>query len=173
MKPDDTSVAPTEASPREAQPGTQLDTQPKTQLDTQPETRPETQPETGAVSAPYPVQLRFSDTDRLGHVNNAVYATFAELGRLAFLRELGMTDKGLILAHLSIDFLRQVRLEDECVVFTRVVRVGNTSFELAQTLDANGEPAARFKAVVVCFDYATQRPMRVPDDFRRALLGAD
>ncbi|HZW98746.1 MAG TPA: thioesterase family protein [Trueperaceae bacterium] len=127
----------------------------------------------GVVSTPYPVQLRFSDTDRLGHVNNAVYATFAELGRLAFLRELGMTDKGLILAHLSIDFLRQVRLEDECAVVTRVVGVGNTSFELAQTLDANGEPAARFRAVIVCFDYATQRPIRVPDDFRRALLGGD
>lgn len=129
------------------------------------------EPPAGAVSSPYPVQLRFSDTDRLGHVNNAVYATFAELGRLAFLRELGMTDKGLILAHLSIDFVRQVHLEDECAVTTGVVKVGNTSFELAQTLTANGATAARFRAVVVCFDYATQRPMRVPDDFRRALLG--
>gem|GEM_PF-7071886 len=63
-----------------------------------------------AVSRPYPIQLRFSDTDRLGHVNNAVFATYAELGRLAFLRELGMTDQGLILARLAIDFLRQVRL---------------------------------------------------------------
>lgn len=127
----------------------------------------------GVVSAPYHVQLRFSDTDRLGHVNNAVFATFAELGRLAFLRELGMTDKGLILAHLSIDFLRQVHLEDDCEMVTGVVKVGNTSFELAQTLRANGEPAARFTAVVVCFDYEAQRPTRVPDDLRSALLGGD
>lgn len=124
-----------------------------------------------AVSAPFPVQLRFSDTDRLGHVNNAVYATYAELGRLAFLRELGMTDQGLILARLAIDFRRQVRLGDECSVVTRVVRVGRTSFTLEQTLTANGEVAAEFEAVLVCFDYASQRPVPVPDAFRRALTG--
>lgn len=124
-----------------------------------------------AVSAPYPIQLRFSDTDRLGHVNNAVYATYAELGRLAFVRELGMTDQGLILARLAIDFLRQVRLGDECAVVTRVVRIGETSFTLEQTLSANGEVAARFEAVMVCFDYEAQRPVPVPDAFRRALAG--
>jgi len=123
------------------------------------------------VSRPYPIQLRFSDTDRLGHVNNAVFATYAELGRLAFLRELGMTDQGLILARLAIDFLRQVRLGDECYVVTRVVRVGNTSFTLEQTLTANGEVAARYEAVLVCFDYEAQRPVPVPDAFRRALTG--
>lgn len=131
----------------------------------------ESRPAGGVVSRPLPVQLRFSDTDRLGHVNNARFATFAELGRLAFLRELGTTVEGLILAHLSIDFLRQVRLEDECHVVTRVVKIGNTSFELAQTFTANGEPAAEFRAVVVCFDYQAQRPIRVPDALRRALTG--
>ena len=125
-----------------------------------------------AVIAPFAVQMRFSDTDRLGHVNNAVYATYAETARLAFLAELGMTDRGLILARLAIDFVRQVRLGDECEVGTRVVRIGNTSFTLSQTLRAGGEVAAEVEAVLVCFDYETQRPIRVPDDFRTALAGS-
>jgi len=126
-----------------------------------------------AVSRPIPIQQRFSDTDALGHVNNAVIATYAETGRLAFLRELGWNGRGLILAHLSIDFLRQVRLGDECHVVSRVVRIGNTSFTLEQTLLADGEAAARFQAVMVCFDYDTQRPVPVPDALRRALAGGD
>lgn len=124
---------------------------------------------TGAAAHSLPVQLRFGDTDTLGHINNAVYATYAELGRLAFFASLGIEAPGLILARLAIDFRRQVVLGDDCVITTRVVRVGTSSIELAQALIANGEVAADYEAVIVWFDYTTQRPVRVPDD-ARALL---
>lgn len=125
----------------------------------------------GAVSSKLPVQLRFSDTDRLGHVNNAVYATYAELGRLGFLEELGVKAASLILARLTIDFRRQVRLGDACTIQTRVRAIGNSSFTLEQTLEANGGVAAEFVAVMVWFDYQSQAPKRVPDDVRDALAG--
>ncbi|WP_343068673.1 hypothetical protein [Kaustia mangrovi] len=32
-------------------------------------------------------KLRYADTDRQGHVNNAVFATFMETGRVAFLHD--------------------------------------------------------------------------------------
>lgn len=31
-----------------------------------------------------PLQLRFSDLDRLGHVNNVIYLTYFELGRINY-----------------------------------------------------------------------------------------
>jgi acyl-CoA thioester hydrolase len=36
----------------------------------------------------YPIEVRFSDTDAMGHVNNAVYLTYFEQARLAYWREL-------------------------------------------------------------------------------------
>jgi len=123
----------------------------------------------GAGVHSLPVQLRFGDTDTLGHINNAVYASYAELGRLAFFASLGIEAPGLILARLAIDFRRQVVLGMDCVITTRVVRVGTSSIELAQTLTANGEVAADFQAVIVWFDYAAQQPVRVPDDARAVL----
>src|SRR5690606_19653126 len=74
-----------------------------------------------------PSQLRLGDTDKLGHINNAAYASFAEVGRLAFLKSLGIEAPSLILARLAIDFRHQVLLGDECFITTRVVRVGNSS----------------------------------------------
>lgn len=125
----------------------------------------------GAVSSKLPLQLRFSDTDKLGHVNNAVYATYAELGRLAFVAELGLKATSLILARLTIDFRRQVRLGDECTIQSRVVAIANSSFTLEQTLEANGEVAAEFVAVMVWFDYDAQAPAPLPDRVRSALAG--
>lgn len=120
-------------------------------------------------TATIPIQLRFGDTDKLGHINNAVYASYAEVGRLEFLRALGIDAPTLILARLAIDFRRQVVLGDECFITTKVVRVGNSSIVLSQTLSANGEVAADFEAIVVWFDYQAQRPARVPDAARAAL----
>lgn len=125
----------------------------------------------GAISTRLPLQLRFSDTDKLGHVNNAVYATYAEVGRLEFLKELGIESATLILARLTIDFRSQVRLGDECSIQSRVMALGNSSFRLAQTLLANGRSAAEFEAVMVWFDYQRQLPVRLPDEVRRVLVG--
>ncbi len=35
-----------------------------------------------------PIQIRWRDLDALGHVNNAVYLTYFELARLAYIRAL-------------------------------------------------------------------------------------
>lgn len=117
------------------------------------------------------LQLRFGDTDKLGHVNNAVYASYAEAGRLAYFERLGLAAPSVILARLAIDFRRQVVLEDDCTITTRVVRVGNSSIAMTQTLTANGDVAAEFEAVLVWFDYESQRPVRVPEDVRALLSG--
>lgn len=119
-----------------------------------------------------PIQLRFGDTDKLGHINNAAYASYAEVGRLEFLRSLGIHAPSLILARLAIDFRRQVLLGDECFITTRVERVGTSSIVLVQTLTANGAIAADFEAVIVWFDYQEQRPTPVPAAARAALTAS-
>src|SRR3954467_9705665 len=52
--------------------------------------------------------IRYADTDRQGHVNNAVFATFSEIGRVAFLYDpaepLAPEGASFVVARLSIDF---------------------------------------------------------------------
>lgn len=115
------------------------------------------------------IQMRFADTDALGHVNNVSFAVYAETARLEFLRVLGEAVRSLIIAHLAIDFRRQVELGDEVHVDSWVERVGNTSLTLRQQILANGETAADIRSVVVSFDYAAQRPTPWTDELREAL----
>jgi acyl-CoA thioester hydrolase len=115
------------------------------------------------------IQLRFADTDALGHVNNAAFATFAESGRLAFLAGAGRQRPPLILARLAIDFRRQVRLDDRVAITTEVARLGERSITLRQVVTANDDVAAEIDSVVVWFDYAAQRSAPIPEAVRRGL----
>ena len=118
------------------------------------------------------IQVRFGDTDALGHVNNAVFATYAETARIEFFRaEAGLYSQpgetgGFILARLAMDFRSQVRLGQKVEVATRLTRLGNTSLTVTQQVLADGVVAADIEAVAGCFDYVTQRPVRVPERLR-------
>lgn len=112
------------------------------------------------------IQVRFADTDAVGHINNATYATWTELARLRFLTEGGNAPANFILAHLSIDFRRQVDHTDTVHVESRVTAIGNASFTLAQVVYANGAVAAEVKSVIVSFDYQAQRSVPIPPPFR-------
>ena len=115
------------------------------------------------------IQMRFSDTDALGHLNNGSFAVYAETARLALLGQLTESFRSLILAHLAIDFRRQVHYGEQVEVETAVTKLGTTSVTLQQVVRANGEPAAEVRSVVVLFDYATQRPRPLPPDAREQL----
>jgi acyl-CoA thioester hydrolase len=112
------------------------------------------------------VQVRFSDTDAIGHINNACFATYTELARLDFFRMAGLRLESLILARLAIDYKRQVILEDRVAVETWVEALGRSSITLRQTVLANGEIAAIVDAVLVCFNYDLQRSEPLPDELR-------
>ena len=116
-----------------------------------------------------PIQVRFGDTDALGHLNNASYAFYAEAARLDFVGALGERVQSLILAHLAIDFRRQVTFGQQVEVRTSVERIGRSSVTLMQRVLADGVVAAEMQSVVVLFDYATQTAVEIPAAMRERL----
>ena len=114
------------------------------------------------------IQLRFCDTDALGHINNTVFTQYSELGRMDLFAAAGAQVTSLILARIAVDFVRQVQLDDEVVVESRIAKIGKTSIVVAQELLADGEVAAKMECVVVYFDYDAQRPAPVPGTWREA-----
>ncbi len=77
------------------------------------------------------IQMRYGDLDALGHVNNAVFLTYYELGRTNFFREyLGgfiSRDVSFVVNHAEIDFRAPIHFEDEPVVLTWISGLGITS----------------------------------------------
>ena len=117
--------------------------------------------------------VRFRDVDAFGHVNNAVYATYLEDARNAYLYELGLVrsiaDIKMILARQEIDFRAQVDVGEEIEVGVRPARFGTKSFDLEYEIHAGGRLAATAKSVIVAFDYDANASIPIPDDWRRTL----
>ena len=115
------------------------------------------------------IQVRFADSDALGHINNASFAAYVEVARLDFLAALGKSVRSLILANLYIDYRRQVGWDEAVHVETCVEKLGNTSMTLVQTVFANGERAADVRSVVVHFDYASNKSQPLTAEMRAQL----
>ncbi|MDC0303652.1 acyl-CoA thioesterase [Flavobacteriales bacterium] len=122
-------------------------------------------------------QVRFRDTDALGHVNNAVYLSWMELGRMAFtdaiLPEIDWTKIGFILAHVSIDYLEPVFLGDNVKVHMRADKIGGKSVVLECLItktDNDGErPTAKGNNIIVAFDYQTNKSVPIPESWKKAM----
>ena len=125
------------------------------------------------------VAVRFSDTDALGHVNNANYLSFLESARIDYLRRvLGRTkveDFGVIIARVEIDYKSPAYHHETLVVGCRVSEVGGASIKMDYRIEdkATGRLVAEAKSVMVAFDYALGRPVRVGDEWRSKMEGFD
>ena len=106
------------------------------------------------------IDLRFRDVDAMGHVNNAVYFTYFEYGRLKFFYSESRKEKfpgfAFILAHVSCDFIRPVTLNDGLTLQMWIKEIGGKSFKFHYQLVGADNPAVTFatgESVQVCFDY--------------------
>ncbi|MFO0996320.1 MAG: acyl-CoA thioesterase [Alphaproteobacteria bacterium] len=121
--------------------------------------------------------LRFADQDVMRHVNNVVIASLFESGRISFWRKLGLfpwpTDRGLMLARVAVDYMRQLHYPDTVRVASRVKRIGNASVSLRQGLfNGKGECCALAETVSAHAIYAEGRSTPIPPHLRHILESA-
>jgi acyl-CoA thioester hydrolase len=118
------------------------------------------------------VAVRYQDVDALGHVNNAIYATYLEEARVQYLPDV-LGDTGAIeavLANLEIDYRRPVTLEDGFVtVEIAVVDVGTKSVTFEYEVYASGDLAAEASTVQVAYDGETKESVEIPEEWRETL----
>lgn len=125
------------------------------------------------------VPVRFSDTDGLGHVNNANYLSFLEVARVDYLRTvLGMVkieEFGVIVARIEIDYKSPVLHHEKLLVGCRVSDIGGASITMEYRIEdkAEGRLVALAKSVTVTFDYALNKPVRVGDEWRKKMEDFD
>lgn len=105
--------------------------------------------------------IRYGDTDRQGHVNNAVYAVFFEFGRTLMLaKELRPLISGScepVVVRLTIDFRRELHWPGEVEIGTGVHSIGNSSARFAQAVFSGETCVASGEAVIVQLDSKARR----------------
>lgn len=115
-------------------------------------------------------KLRFCDTDKLGHVNNAIYAQMLEAGRAELADKAGfLLDGGplaVVLARMEVDFLREMNWPGEPVIETAVVHLGTKSIRLRQRITLDGKLVCRAATVIAIIDTETRRAVALTEQTR-------
>src|SRR5689334_18869179 len=108
----------------------------------------------------YPYRLtdnvRFGDLDPNQHVNNAVYATYFETGRVTLMKDPrhGLTQEGLawIMVRLDMHFRAELRWPDTIELGLGIVKLGRTSVTSEQVVFSQNRCVASATAVMVLID---------------------
>ena len=117
--------------------------------------------------------VRFRDLDPMGHVNNAVFLTYIESARVAFLQHLGaaatLDQLSIIVARVEIDFRAPIGFGEEVAISVVASRFGEKSFDLEHELSVGDTLVAEAKTVLVSYDYGRREAVALPDEWREKL----
>ncbi|MBI4055487.1 MAG: acyl-CoA thioesterase [Elusimicrobia bacterium] len=121
------------------------------------------------------IQVRFRDTDAMGHVNNAVYLSYLELARVKYWeRLLGLRDYSqvdFILVRVEIDYRSPVEMGNEIRVYIRVSSLGRSSwvFDYRIVEQATGRLVAQAQTVQCRYDYRNKKVLRMDESVRKKI----
>jgi len=117
------------------------------------------------------VDVRWRDTDALGHVNHVVFLTYLEEGRDAFYAQV-LGDPYYVVVRLEIDLRAEVRHQDRQVtVRVEAERVGTTSLTTCETIiGAAGETIAQARVITVRWNPDQRQAVPFSDEERARVL---
>ena len=117
-----------------------------------------------------PQQVRFADVDAQLHVNNVVFCTFLESGRVhvfvQLLRNAAPEGAMWVVARLELDYRAELNWPNDVDVGTLVTSMGRSSVVLGQGIFVGSKCAATSTSVVVLIDKATRKSTPMPDSTR-------
>ena len=116
-------------------------------------------------------RIRYSETDQMGVVYHGNYPQFLEIGRVEWLRSLGisyksMEESGIILPviSLTINYKKSAVYDDLITVVTRLKKTPSVKIEFDyEILNEKNELLVDANTVLAFLDSKTRRPLRCPD----------
>ena len=124
------------------------------------------------------VRVRLPETDAMGIVFHGNFFTYLEVGRVDYLRNLGLGERNRpirdfdnVVARAALDFRSPARFDDPLVVRARIAEIGKTSFrfEFLITHKQEARVVAEGESVHVAVDSRTFKPIPVPESFRKVV----
>jgi acyl-CoA thioester hydrolase len=123
-------------------------------------------------------RVRYDEVDAQGIVGNASWLNLIQLGRIEYLRYLGLMMEGgsrapvqAVVRRAVVDFLAPARFDDALAIRVRTAQLGNRSARLEYIVD-NVDTGLRpvvAETVLVCVEMATMRSMAWPEFWRQRL----
>ena len=123
---------------------------------------------------PANIQVRFSDLDVLGHVNNSVYLSYFEMARVHYFGQLLGYDwdwrtNGAVLVKNEVEYIQPILLKHQPLIFVSVDEIGTKSYTLSYEIKVEDHIYTRGKSKLVCFDNDQQKSIEIPIKMLEAL----
>ncbi|MCL9806131.1 acyl-CoA thioesterase [Flavobacterium amniphilum] len=123
------------------------------------------------------VRVRYAETDQMGMVYHGNYAQYFELGRVEWLRNLGvsyklMEEAGIMLpvVSLTMNYKKPARYDDELTVRTIMKKQESVKIEFDyEIFNSKGELLTTGNSVLVFVDMKTGKPILPPDYLKKLL----
>lgn len=122
-----------------------------------------------------PIQLRFNDVDKFGHVNNTVYFSFYDLGKTEYFSyvcpNVDWEKVGIVVVHIDANFLAQIFASDHIAVQTAVTELGTKSFHLVQRVIDTETNAIKCicNSVMVTYDLEKHESQALTEEWVEAI----
>ena len=110
--------------------------------------------------------VRFGDLDPQGHVNQAVFLTYFETGRVTMFRNpdlsVGVPGITYVMVRMEVDYLKELHWPGTFEIGTGVAEFGRSSFKAIQAIFRDGVYCARGRATLACMDLQTRKSTPLP-----------
>jgi acyl-coA thioester hydrolase, ybgC/ybaW family len=128
----------------------------------------------------YTLRTRYAETDQMGVVYYGNYPQYLELGRVEWLRAIGLTykemeAKGIMMPVVSLQIqYKKPALYDELITIrTKLKDLPSTKIEFDyEILNEKGELLSTANTILVFVDAKTFRPVRCPEKVLDLIRGA-
>lgn len=127
-----------------------------------------------------PIQIRFNDVDSIGHINNNIYFSYFDLGKISYFENLktsyvSWTDGIIVIAHIEVDFLAPVFYKEQIAVDTKIVKIGTKSVTFLQQIrnTLTNEIKCRCHSIAVTYNPKELAAMKVPQLWKDAISDYD
>lgn len=119
------------------------------------------------------VQPRFSETDALRHINNAVLPVWFEQARTPifelFIPKLDVKKWTLILAKIEVEFVKEIFYGTDAEIRTFIEKIGTSSLVCYQEAWQSEMLVAKGRAVMVHFNHKSKKSMPIPEKIKAQL----
>ena len=118
-------------------------------------------------------KLRYGDTDKQGHVNNAVFTTFYETGRVEIVYEpkhhILNENCSFVIAHIEMNFIAEILWPGTLDIGTGIIKIGNSSVTFLQTLYQNGKLVSTSESTLVQVSNLSKKSVPLNLDSKKRL----
>ena len=116
------------------------------------------------------IRVRYAEIDAQGHVNNANYLSYFEVGRVEWLRATGQSyremerrGRGLVVVEALVRYRRPAFFDDELTLRTELAELGKVALSFDYEVIRDGEQVATGYTRHACVDLSTGKPVRMPE----------